>query len=107
MGAGSGSPDPEPLSWPRLFATIASNTGWSISHIRAELDLPLLQALQAEWRAHPPVHHLVAAYVGYEAPVELRPDQSPPPELQPLLASTPRWGGGALDDSLWQSANLH
>jgi hypothetical protein len=32
------------------------------------LDLPALDALNAEWRQHPPVHHLVAAYLDYEAP---------------------------------------
>jgi hypothetical protein len=111
VGAGAArpanEPDAETLSWPRLLAHIAANTGWSIAHIRAEVDLPLLQALQAEWRLHPPVHHLVAAYLGYEPPVELKPDQSPPPELQSLLALTPQWGGGKVDDSAWHSAQLH
>ncbi len=32
------------------------------------VDLPTLDALQAEWRLHPPVHHLVASYLGYKAP---------------------------------------
>lgn len=35
-------------------------------HIRAHLDLPTLEALEAEWRAHPPTHRLVAAFLNYE-----------------------------------------
>lgn len=35
--------------------------------MRNHIDLPTLDALQAEWRMHPPVHHLVAAYLGYKA----------------------------------------
>jgi hypothetical protein len=32
------------------------------------VDLPTVDALQAEWQRHPPVHHLVAAYLGYKPP---------------------------------------
>lgn len=38
--------------------------------MRNHIDLPTLDALQAEWRQHPPVHHLVAAYLGYKSPVQ-------------------------------------
>ena len=34
----------------------------------AHVDLPMVEALRGEWRRHPPVHHLVAAYLDYEAP---------------------------------------
>lgn len=36
--------------------------------MREHVDLPTAEALQAEWQRHPPVHHLVAAYLGYQAP---------------------------------------
>lgn len=32
------------------------------------MDLPSIYALQAYWRAHPPVHQLVASYMGYKVP---------------------------------------
>ena len=36
--------------------------------MREHVDLPTVQALQAEWQRHPPVHHLVATYLGYQPP---------------------------------------
>jgi hypothetical protein len=38
--------------------------------VRTHVDLPTVDALEAEWARHPPVHHLVAAYLGYKAPVQ-------------------------------------
>ena len=40
--------------------------------MREHVDLPTLDALQSEWSLHPPVHHLVAAYLGYKPPVQTR-----------------------------------
>lgn len=34
--------------------------------MREHVDLPTVDALQAEWDLHPPVHHLVASYLGYK-----------------------------------------
>jgi hypothetical protein len=34
------------------------------------VDLPQVEALSKYWRKHPPVHLLVAAFVGYQAPEE-------------------------------------
>jgi len=38
--------------------------------VREHVDLPTVKALQAEWDRHPPVHHLVAGYLGYKPPVK-------------------------------------
>lgn len=35
------------------------------------MDLPTLDALEREWATHPPVHHLVGAYLGYKAPPDV------------------------------------
>jgi hypothetical protein len=37
--------------------------------VREHVDLPTVDALKAEWDRHPPVHHLVAAYLDYKPPV--------------------------------------
>jgi hypothetical protein len=34
------------------------------------VDLPTVDALNAEWRLNPPIHMLVAAYLGYKPPVQ-------------------------------------
>jgi hypothetical protein len=36
--------------------------------VREHIDLPTLEALEAEWDRHPPAHHLVASYLGYKPP---------------------------------------
>ena len=36
--------------------------------MRNHCDIPTLMALQGEWQRHPPVHHLVAAYLGHKPP---------------------------------------
>lgn len=50
--------------------------------MRNHIDLPTLDALQAEWRQHPPVHHLVAAYLGYTAPAQASARFAPAPDIE-------------------------
>lgn len=38
--------------------------------MRNHVDLPTVDAMTLEWQRHPPVHHLVASYLGYKAPAE-------------------------------------
>lgn len=59
-----------------MIARVCANTGWTWTYVREHVDLPTLNALQAEWSLHPPVHHLVASYLGYEAPVQARAQDS-------------------------------
>lgn len=40
--------------------------------MEAQIDLHRLRAFTREWRARPPVHELVAAYLGYRPPDESR-----------------------------------
>lgn len=54
-------------------------TGWGWEQTLDELTAPRLNALRETWRIHPPVHKLVAGFVGYK----------PPPERNPVLISTP------------------
>lgn len=44
-------------------------TGWTWDEV-GRLTMPRLKALNRYWKKHPPVHLLVAAYLGYEAPAE-------------------------------------
>ena len=70
------------------------------------MDLPTLEALNAEWRRHPPVHHLVAAYLDYKpadqpgAPMSKEQEA----ELQKLVQASPQISGApALDTSAWDA----
>ncbi|RQO57970.1 hypothetical protein DBR47_14345 [Paucibacter sp. KBW04] len=43
-------------------------TGWTIPHIRDELDLPTLAALREQWAQFPPLPVMVAHYLGAAKP---------------------------------------
>lgn len=46
-----------------------AGTGWTWDEV-GRLTMPRLKALNRYWKKHPPVHLLVASYLGYEMPVE-------------------------------------
>ena len=74
--------------------------------MRNHVDLPMLLALQAEWRQHPPVHHLVAAYLSYEPPLATDATDSPKREetMQQLMSMMPTTTAGPkLDTGPWDS----
>lgn len=43
-------------------------TGWTWEHVEDTVTIPRLSAMNRYWAKHPPLHHLVAGYLGYEAP---------------------------------------
>jgi hypothetical protein len=53
------------MSWVDLRAYVIANTGWTWAEV-GKLTLPRLNALFRQWRRHPPVHHLVASYLGFK-----------------------------------------
>lgn len=56
------------IVWPELYAWIAYRTGWTIPHIRDELDIPTLDAMREQWEQYPPLPVLVANYLGAANP---------------------------------------
>lgn len=91
------------MSWPRLYAHVCANTGWTWQYVRDQLDLPTLDALQAEWQHHPPVHHLVAAYLDYKPPQATAAD-SDQQLAQFLSGMRVDTSAPQIDDSAWQQA---
>ena len=69
-----------------------TSTGWTWDQCLDQLTLPRLAALQAEWRRCPPVHRLLAAFVGYEAPAPAERSQYMSPEMIDRIIQ----GGGAF-----------
>ena len=41
--------------------------GWTLDYVEQNVDLPTLEKLTRYWRKFPPVHVLVARYLGYKA----------------------------------------
>ncbi|MFS1524440.1 hypothetical protein ACL7TT_10055 [Microbulbifer sp. 2304DJ12-6] len=59
--------------------------GWTWAHIRENVDLPQLEAMNRYWKRFPPVHVLVAAFVGYQGGKP----SSEPGSAEELLAMLP------------------
>src|SRR5947207_1549872 len=51
-----------------LIAHLVASTGCTPQQAWSEWDIPSILAQTEYWRMHPPVHLLVAAQVGYQAP---------------------------------------
>lgn len=47
------------------------STGWTWDYVDEQMTFPRLEALNKYWRQHPPVHILVAGYIGYKAPAPI------------------------------------
>lgn len=58
--------------------------------MREHVDLPTLDACEREWRQHPPVHHLVASFLGYEG----EPEQEAGADEAEDDNTRPAWLGG-------------
>ena len=46
-----------------IFAHVAASTGWTLDAVGA-MTISDLDDMEAYWRRHPPVHLLVAGYLG-------------------------------------------
>ena len=47
-----------------MIAHVCASTGWTWDYVADNLDLPRIKHLNEYWREHPPVHILVASYMG-------------------------------------------
>lgn len=52
------------MNWGELYAHLIACTGLPWDTIGEQFDLPRLEAMNAYWRTHPPLHLMVAAYLG-------------------------------------------
>ncbi|KQV51358.1 hypothetical protein ASD07_10715 [Duganella sp. Root336D2] len=63
-----------------------ASTGCTPQAAWSEWDIPSIIAQIEYWRLHPPVHILVAAHVGYQAPQEGKPEaELGPDELMEMF----------------------
>lgn len=77
--------------------------------MREEVDLPLFYALEDEWALRPPVHLLVAAYLGYKGAKGAggAPAIDVSDDIAPMLAEAggaiPIKNAPAVDTSAWDA----
>ena len=79
--------------WAALRAYVCHNTGWTWDEV-GRLTIPRLRALRAEWRQRPPVHWLVANYLGYEPPADTEPETAGAVNESTPTTTPPPWLGG-------------
>lgn len=70
-------------------------TGWTWEYIDNHMTIPRLSAMTRYWNQNPPVHVLVAEYMGYEAPAKTpaagEPAAAPSQEaIETLMANFPQ-----------------
>jgi hypothetical protein len=87
------------MNWPALCAEIACGTGWTIPHIREEVDLPTVDALRAQWEQYPPLHILMAHRYGAAKPRRPAALQPAAVEEQDYIPAN-RLSAAAFDDVL-------
>ena len=70
MGTRAGGSASPGIDWGFIYGHLATVCGYTPSQIDA-MTLPQVDELFGYWAKHPPVHLLVAAYLGWEAPKTL------------------------------------
>jgi hypothetical protein len=56
----------EPIKWDEIYAHISACTGWTPRQIDDDTTIDQIVALNKYYEAHPPIHILAAAYMGYK-----------------------------------------
>jgi hypothetical protein len=54
------------LSWDEIYSHLIATLGWSYEYIDEHMTFPRFKALVNYWKLHPPVHVLLAGFVGYK-----------------------------------------
>lgn len=73
---------------------ISMSTGWTLEYVGWNIDLPRLITMNKYWLNHPPMHILLAGYVGYKAPDPIeapRTEKEQDEMLKQVMASLPKF----------------
>lgn len=65
----------KPPDWDAIIAHVCHLTGWTWDYVEDTLTTPRLNALYEEWRLHPPLPLMIAAYLGIKPEVQGTPDE--------------------------------
>jgi len=80
---------------------VCASTGYTWDEV-GKLTIPRLKALMRYWAKHPPVHILVAAYMGYKPGDQ--PSQAASADLDAMVSEAPSIKGlPRLDSSAWET----
>ncbi|MBS0370204.1 MAG: hypothetical protein JSS57_13485 [Proteobacteria bacterium] len=69
-----------------IISHVCASTGWTWDYVAEHVDLPRLEALNAYWADHPPLHVMVAAYLD----IKPQPKQDAELDLLAVYAQFPQ-----------------
>jgi hypothetical protein len=67
-GGSSGGSDDD--FWDGLYCHLITCFGWTWEYVDQSMTFPRLAALNVYWKRNPPLHQLVANYLGYNGKAE-------------------------------------
>ena len=74
-----------------MIAHVCASTGWTWDYVAENVDLPRLECLSRYWDRFPPVHVLVASYMGIKPKTEaIEEDNSHDPVLEEITKMYPQ-----------------
>lgn len=92
----------QPFDFDLVIAHVVASTGLPWDQILDEWDLPRLDAMTRYWNDHPPVHVMVAAYLGVKPSNQSKqPSKSNPQESLQQLAGMGVPVTGERPDDPW------
>ena len=67
FGGSCAGGSPKPVDWDGLYCHLSASFGWTLEQA-SQITLAELQGIRQYQDKHPPVHALVAGFVGFEPP---------------------------------------
>jgi hypothetical protein len=81
------------VNWDERVAFVAAQMGWTWDETLDQMDCERFAALCEEWRRRPPVHWLLARFLGYGGEAEEPPQRMDADAARALMAAT----GGRIE----------
>lgn len=81
------------LDFAEIYCHLAMSTGWTFTQIGEEFDIPRIEAMNRYWLKHPPVHVMIASYLGVK-------DTEPPPIVDGKVETTDKKVNEGLEAAL-------
>ena len=75
--------------WGEIYAHLVACTGWTWDYIAENVDLPRLESLNRYWDQFPPLHVMVASYLGLKPKPKVKPGQSSGQDFEELFRMFP------------------
>ena len=90
--------------WGKLYAHLCTCFGWTWEYIDECMTFERLESCDRYWKEHPPIHIIVADYMGYEKPKTVK-DKSKEAEENCLALFNSLTGNADADNKIFKDDN--